>query len=209
MLLQTIFKPTWNAYQDYIAIINRDILHPYFQKFCLWKNCLWKNIQLSSLSETYYELTNWGRVMHICVSKLTIIGLDSGWSTPSHYLNQCWNNINLTLGNEFPWNFSDTNIFSFKKMHLKISSAKVATILYWLQCVKLSSLSDTYDFAQWNHQWLRQRLVTCSPPTPFWINTDISSVENSKQNTLISTEETALENVMCKMSAIFVQASTC
>ena len=42
------------------------------------------------------ELTHWGRVTHICVGKLTIIGSDNGlsWTAPSHFLNQCWNITN-------------------------------------------------------------------------------------------------------------------
>ena len=36
-----------------------------------------------------------GRVTHICVSELTIIGSDNGMA-PSHYLNQCWNILNWT-----------------------------------------------------------------------------------------------------------------
>ena len=38
-------------------------------------------------------LTHWGRVTHICISKLTIIGTVHIWTAPSHYLNQCWNII--------------------------------------------------------------------------------------------------------------------
>ena len=52
--------------------------------------------------------THWGRVPHICVSKLTIIGSDTGlspaWLTPSHYLNQCWNSVNSDLRNKLQWN---------------------------------------------------------------------------------------------------------
>ena len=34
------------------------------------------------------------------------------WSTPSHYLNQCWNIVNWTLGNKLQWNFNrNSNIF--------------------------------------------------------------------------------------------------
>ena len=28
------------------------------------------------------------------------------WSTPSHYLNRCWNIVNLTLGNKIQWNLN-------------------------------------------------------------------------------------------------------
>ena len=53
--------------------------------------------------------THCGRVTHICVSKLTIIGSDNGdrlvaWSVPSHYLNHCWNNINSNAWNKLQWN---------------------------------------------------------------------------------------------------------
>ena len=40
------------------------------------------------------ELTHWGRVTHICVGNLIIIGSDNGLlpgRAPSHFLNQCWN----------------------------------------------------------------------------------------------------------------------
>ena len=37
-----------------------------------------------------FDLTHWGRMAHICVNKLTIIGSDNRLA-PSHYLNQCWN----------------------------------------------------------------------------------------------------------------------
>ena len=47
------------------------------------------------------------------------------WSAPSHYLNQCWNIVNWTLRNT---NFSEIliaiHMFSFKKLHLKMSSGK-------------------------------------------------------------------------------------
>ena len=65
------------------------------------------------------KLTHWSRVTHICVGKLTIAG-----SAPSHYLNQCWNIVNWTLGTNFSEILIEINTFSFKKMHLKISSRR-------------------------------------------------------------------------------------
>ena len=48
----------------------------------------------------YPMLNHWGRVTHICVSKLTSIGSDNG-SSPglrqSHYLNQYWDIVNWNL----------------------------------------------------------------------------------------------------------------
>ena len=38
------------------------------------------------------------------------------WPAPSHYLNQCWNIVNWTLGNKFQWNFhQNTAIFISRK----------------------------------------------------------------------------------------------
>ena len=43
---------------------------------------------------------------------------------PSHFLNQCWFIINLTLTNKLQWNsIRNTKLF-FMKMHLKMSSVK-------------------------------------------------------------------------------------
>ena len=46
------------------------------------------------------------------------------YSTPSHYLNQCWVIVNWTLKNKLQWNFNKNTKLSFTKMHLKLSSAK-------------------------------------------------------------------------------------
>ena len=60
-------------------------------------------------------LTHWGRVTHICIGKLTIIGWDNGLSPGRRqaiYLNQCWNIVNLTLRSKLQWNFNrNSNIF--------------------------------------------------------------------------------------------------
>ena len=42
------------------------------------------------------DLTHWGQVMHICISRLDHHWFRQwlvAWSAPSHYLHQCWNNI--------------------------------------------------------------------------------------------------------------------
>ena len=46
------------------------------------------------------------------------------WSAPSQYLNQCWNIVNWTLRNKLQWNLDRNSNITFKKMHLKVSSAK-------------------------------------------------------------------------------------
>ena len=54
---------------------------------------------------------------HICIG-------DPGWTAPSHYLNQCWNIVNWTLMNKLQWILTIIHTYSFKKIHLKMSSAK-------------------------------------------------------------------------------------
>ena len=72
-------------------------------------------------------LTHWVRVTHICVGKLTIIGSDNGLS-PARRQAIVWTNVGLLLIGPLGTNFSEILIgiqtFSFKKMHLKMSSAK-------------------------------------------------------------------------------------
>ena len=72
-------------------------------------------------------LTHWGRVTHICVSKLTIIGSDNGLS-PDRRQAIIWTNAGILLIGPLGTNFSEISIeiltFSIKKMRLKVSSAK-------------------------------------------------------------------------------------
>ena len=72
-------------------------------------------------------LTHWGRVTHICVSKLTIIGSYNGLA-PGRRQTIIWTNAGILLIGPMGTNFSETLIriqkFSFKKMHLKMSSGK-------------------------------------------------------------------------------------
>ena len=75
----------------------------------------------------YFILTHWGRVTHICVGNLTIIGPDNGLS-PSRRQAIIWTNAGILLIGPCGINFSEILIgiqtVSFKKMHLKMSSAK-------------------------------------------------------------------------------------
>ena len=75
----------------------------------------------------YIHLTHWGRVTHICVSKLTIICSYNGLS-PGRRQAIIWTNAGILLIGPLGTNFSEILIeiqtFSFKKMHLKMSSGK-------------------------------------------------------------------------------------
>ena len=73
-------------------------------------------------------LTHWGRVIHICIGNLTIIVSDDGLS-PGWRKAIIWNNAGILLIGSLGTNFSEILIgiqsFSFKKMHLKMSSWKL------------------------------------------------------------------------------------
>ena len=79
------------------------------------------------LGFTTTGLTHWGRVTHICISELTTIGSDNGLS-PGRRQAIIWNNAGILsiglLGANFSEILIEILIFSFKKMHLKVSSAK-------------------------------------------------------------------------------------
>ena len=92
-----------------------------------WVN-VWKySIFLWQYVDIILLLTHWGRVTHICVGKLIIIGSDNGLS-PDRRQAIIWTNAGILLIRPLGTNFSEILIkipqFSSTKMHLKISSAK-------------------------------------------------------------------------------------
>ena len=81
---------------------------------------------------TYHDhLTHWGRVTHLCVSKLTSIAPDNG-SSPRRRQAIIWNNAWIlligTLGKNFSEIFIEIQTFSLMKIRLKMSSAKCRPI---------------------------------------------------------------------------------
>ena len=101
------------------------------------QHCLHMGVGLGPLAVAYntsvnvfvqlWHLTHWGQVTHICVGNLTIIGPDNGLS-PGRRQAIIWTNAGILLIGLWGTNFSEILIgiqtFSFKKMHLKMSSAK-------------------------------------------------------------------------------------
>ena len=95
-------------------------------------------------------LTHRGRMTHICVSTLTIIGSDNGLS-PGRRHAIIWTNDGILLIRTFRTHFSEIvseiHTFSFKKMHFKMSSGK-----WWPSCLGLNVLilviSEWYIYQQ-------------------------------------------------------------
>ena len=86
-------------------------------------------------------LTHWGRVTHICVGKPIIIGSDNGLS-PDRRQAIIWTRAGIFIIGPLGTNFSEilTGIqtFSFKKMHLKMSSVKWRPFCLGLNVLKRS-----------------------------------------------------------------------
>ena len=85
-------------------------------------------------------LTHWGRVTHICVSKITtIIGSDNGFS-PGRRQAIIWTSVGILLIGSLGTNFSEILIeiytFSFQENAFEYAVWKMAAILSRLQCVK-------------------------------------------------------------------------
>ena len=97
------------------------------------------------------HLTRWGRVTHICVSRLTITGSDNCLS-PGRRQAIIWTSAGIVLIGPLGTNFSENLIeilsFSFTKMRLKMSSAKWRPF-----CLGLKVLAMLGH--QWTSWWLQ------------------------------------------------------
>ena len=104
-------------------------------------------------------LTHWGRMTHICVGNLTIISSDNGLS-PGRRQTIIWTDDGILLIQPLGTNFSEISIeiliFSFKKMRLKLLSAK-----WWPFClnVLIQHLYGQIDgesikLSIWHSHWL-------------------------------------------------------
>ena len=107
------------------------------------------------------------------------------FSAPSHYLNQCWIIVNLTIGNKLQWNLN-------RNPYIFIQENEFQNVV-WPQCVKLSSLAASEAIEFWSNfdsfrcsQWgkFRQHDDFSVSVLDFW---DIERVlERYHDNTLLS-----------------------
>ena len=110
---------------------------------------------------SFFILTHWGRVTHICVNHLTIIGSDNGLS-PNRRQAIIRTNAGILLirplGTHFTEFLVEILIFSFKKMRLKASSAKRRPF-----CLGLNELTNI--FTHWSlltpHGVIKRRQWWC------------------------------------------------
>ena len=117
---------------------------------------------VSSKPPVNQSLTHWGRVTHICVGNLTIIGSDNGL-LPGRRQAITWTNVGILLIGPLGTNFSEMLIeihkFSFKKIHLKMSSGKWRPFCLGLNVLNMAGrICECTDSIQGIYQWLSARL---------------------------------------------------
>ena len=172
-------------------------------------------------------LTHWGRDTHICVGKLTIIVSDNGLS-PGRRQAIIWTNAGILLIGNLGTNFNEIAIgiqtFSFRKMHLNMSSARWRPfclglnelIRWWTVSLDIRIYAVPHRggvthicTSKLSHHWFRQWLVAypasshCLTQRWLIVNWNIGNklLWNLNQNTPIFIQENGFENV-CEMAAI-------
>ena len=97
---------------------------------------------------------------HICISDLTIIGSDNGLS-PGRRQAIIWTNAGILLirplGTNFSEILSEIHTFSFKKMHLKTSSAKWRPFCLGLNVLRIEVPSSVVDVSHVTHAGLHPK----------------------------------------------------
>ena len=127
---------------------------------CLMKYVYYDRMCLSFMPRQIIicnDLTHWGWVTHICVSKLTSVGSDNGLS-PGRRQAIIWTSAGILLigplGTNFRENLIEIHIFSFNKMHLKMSSGKWRTFCLGINVLGLHSMSPALS------DGLREQTIT-------------------------------------------------
>ena len=117
----------------------------------------------------YLFNTLWLGDAFICMSKLTIIGSDNGL-VPGRHQAIIWTNAGILLIGPLGTNYSqiliEIHIFSFKKMHWKMSSGKCLQFCLGLNVL---TLKGEWDFSgshlpfwiRWLGNW-KQHFLSCS-----------------------------------------------
>ena len=137
--------------------LKRKYMYIYYTILChvmpCYASCLLLRYIILSILSSWVEwfhicLSHWGRVTHICVNKVTIIGSDNGLS-PGRRQAIIWTNAGLLLIGPLETNFTETLIniqtFSFRKMHLKMSPGKWRPFCLGLNVLKRDSIQNTHQ----------------------------------------------------------------
>ena len=137
-------------------------------KLCVISKIMWMRLTFAYIDRLHYDafivntwflrhLTHWGRVVHICVSKLTIIGSDNGLS-PGLRQAIIWTNAGILLigqPKKNQWNSTWKSFIFVHENSFENAVWEMAAIWCRCQCVK-ETLSPNIAI-----------LVYCLPLCPF------------------------------------------
>ena len=155
-----------------------------------------------------FLLTYWGRMTHICVGNLTIIGPDNDLS-PGRRLAIIWTNAAILLigpMGTLQWNRHRNSYIFIQENAFQIVVWKMAAILSWPQCVNSSPPKcRIHASGNWSSIVSGNGLspVRCQAIT--WSNAGLLSIGlpgnsfqwNLNRNCIIFMQENAFENVIC------------
>ena len=152
----TIVKIPLPVYKSYLADITVLNMNSNF-----WNGRLFAQ----DYEDLTQRLTHWGRVTHICISKLTIIDSDNGLS-PGRRQAIIWANAGILLirtsGTNFSEISSEIHTFSFKKTHSKMSSVKWRPFCLGLNELSVFKHWGTYVQTWVSMAWVNNCIVGCN-----------------------------------------------
>ena len=132
------------------------------------------------------ELTHWGRVTHICASNLTNIGSDNGLS-PGRRQAIIWTNAGILLIGPLGTNFSEMLIeihtFSFKKIHLKMSSGKWRPFCLGLNVLKEIAPPAAGSIPKFRRSLIKPRSEPQTPANEVFTSTPVSGTPGKGTST--------------------------
>ena len=116
------------------------------------------------------------------------------WLVPIHYLNQCWNIVNLMLGDKLQQNLIEEieiYTYSYKKIHLKMSSWKWRPFSLnlnllinkkpwpeqcWPCSIMLCRADSRFAPSQWETSWQSQWETPLQSNSVYhWLGTNLES----------------------------------
>ena len=135
---------TWTPHFDILSVkssnihqrtISKEITQPPITKIC-WKTADLKFIKIAK------SLTHLGRVTHIYVGNLTVIGSDNGF-LPGGPQAIFWPNAWISITGHLETNVSSFIIKIHEQAHLKISSTEMAVTMSRRQCANCLTLATS------------------------------------------------------------------
>ena len=137
---------TWPIYHSYIHFLLCRMIWLFYTYYLGLLHWLWGNDLEAIMANMIFHvsvtwpLTHWGRMTHICVSKLTITGSDNGLSSGRHQA-IIWDIVNWNVVNKLQWNLKRNSYIFIQENAFENVVCEMAAILSRPQCVKVCGLS--------------------------------------------------------------------